>query len=305
MNNPPANIQWGVRWPVPRTSVALTALIAAGTFAIGACAPSAESESPETDRTYEDAADSLVSMWIDSVGGMDRYHEFQSATYTVETILYDTLSGRVKRSRPRYVWIKKGPNGEETRVERWEPSGFIEQGFDGVTAWALHDGAVLPDTAKDAREALYVSRDLFYWIGLPYKLRDPGVILTYRGMVSRPGMEFRADPTQPAVSPPDNGYHAVGVSFEAGVGEHQDVFMYYFEPGEVFPTEVTYVEEGRTNINRMLWTESSWAGEFNYPYPARRDFITESGKRTKVLTIYDVTLNSDIPQSVFEGPTSE
>ena len=43
----------------------------------------------------------------------------------------DSLTGRLKRDRPRYVWIKKGPQGEETRVERWETYGFIEQGFNG------------------------------------------------------------------------------------------------------------------------------------------------------------------------------
>ena len=162
---------------------------------------------------------------------------------------------------------------------------------------------MLPDSSKEWREALYVARDLFYWMGLPFKLRDGGVILTYHGMVSRPGLEFRPDPNAAGETPLENGYHAVGVSFEAGVGEHQDVFTYYFEPGAGFPVEVTYVEEGRTNVNRMLWGETGRAGDLGYPYPLGRDFITESGKRTKALVIYDVVTNPDVPQATFDPPT--
>ncbi len=291
-----SNRSGAVAWPVVIGGFALAAAIATVTVMMTSPRESAfATPSPNM-------ADSLIGLWIDSVGGMERYHEFQSAQFTVATVLYDTLTGRIKRNRPRYAWIKKGPYGEETRVERWETYGFIEQGFNGTTSWALLDGAVLPDTTKDGREALYVSRDLFYWMGLPFKLRDPGVILTYRGKVSRPGAEVRDDPTAAPVQPPADAYHAVAVSFEAGVGEHQDVFTYYFLPGAGFPIEVTYVEEGRTSLNRATWGPTERAGEIRYPYPAARDFMTESGKRTKTLLIYDVVINADLPQELFDPP---
>ncbi len=246
-------------------------------------------------------ADSLVGVWIDALGGMNMYHDFQSASFTVTTVLYDTLSGREKRSRPRYVWIKKGPHGEETRVERWETGGLIQQGFNGRDqAWAAVEGTLLPDSAKDAREALYVSRDLFYWFGLPFKLRDPGVFLEYRGMSELPGRAWTN-----AASSTASGrlYHAVGVSFGEGVGEHQDVFVYYFAPGRASPVEVTYVEEGRQNLSRLMWGETVRAkGSLPYPYVARRDWLTLSGKLTKALVISDVVINPDVPQSRFEKP---
>jgi hypothetical protein len=242
-------------------------------------------------------ADSLVGLWIDSVGGMETYHAFGSASFTVTTELYDTLSGRLKRARPRYVWIKKGPHGEETRVERWEGNDFIEQGFNGRDeAWAALNGELLPDTAKDARQALYVSRDLFYWIGLPYKLRDPGVYLSYHGMRERPGATWQGE------TPPGERFHAVGVSFGVGVGEHQDVFTYYFPVASGFPYEVTYVEEGRESLDRLLWGETRRAGDMRYPYVMRRDWVTASGKRTKALVISDFVINPEIPQGLFEVP---
>ena len=262
-------------------------------------AGSSEAQQRGPDR--DPIADSLIGLWIDSVGGMETYHGFQSASFTVTTIIYDTLTGRIKRSRPRYVWIRKGPHGEESRIERWEVAGFIEQGFNGLLTWATLNGRLLPDTARDSRQALYVARDVFYWFGLPYKLKDPGVYLRYHGMQMRPGAELRAKPTEPPTSPPIR-YHAVRVSFGEGVGEHQDVFTYYFSPGRAFPVEVTYVEEGRTNLNRLLWGETQRFGAIGYPAVIERQWITRSGQRTKKLVISDVVVNPAVPQDLFEIP---
>ena len=257
---------------------------------------------PPRPATQDAMADSLIGLWIDSVGGMETFGALRTAHFTVTTQLFDTLSGRLKRSRPRYAWIKQGPHGEETRVERWEGDDFIIQGFNGRDpAWAVMNGAGLSDTAMDAREALYVARDLFYWIGLPFKLRDPGVHLRYLGLRERPGRPWAGELDRVRRAP--NGrYHAVQVSFGPGIGEHSDVFTYYFAPGRGFPFEVTYVEEGRTNINRLIWGSTERVGDIAFPYVVRRDFITESGKRTKALMLGDVAINLDVPQVRFERP---
>lgn len=247
-------------------------------------------------------ADSLIGLWIDSVGGMEMYQRFQSASFTITTVLFDTATGRIKRTRPRYVWIKKGPHGEETRIERWESAGLIQQGFNGRDpAWAAVEGEFLPDSAKDAREALYVSRDVFYWFGLPFKLRDPGVALHYLGMRERPGAPWSGE-TDGTGNASAGQYHAVGVTFGEGVGEHQDVFTYYVAPNHGFPTEVNYVEEGRTSLNRLIWGETRFASDLGYPYVRSRDWITASGKRTKALVVSDVVINPEIPQGKFERP---
>lgn len=282
--------------PVPQRAAPramLRMLAAAWTVILAIGLPAREA----TARQQDPVADSLVGLWIDSVGGMETYRAFHSASFTVTTELYDTLSGRLKRARPRYVWIKKGPHGEETRVERWESSDFIEQGFNGRdAAWAALNGELLPDTAKHSREALYVSRDLFYWVGLPYKLRDPGVYLSYEGLRERPGAVW------PGETPPGECFHAVVVSFGVGVGEHQDVFTYYFTPGGAFPYEVTYVEEGQESLNRLLWGETRRTGDTRYAYVVRRDWLTPSGKRTKALVISDVVINPELAQQRFEVP---
>ncbi|MDH3455267.1 MAG: hypothetical protein OER90_00370 [Gemmatimonadota bacterium] len=253
-------------------------------------------------QTIDPVADSLVGLWTDSVGGMRTFEALRTAEFTVTTFLYDTTTTRLKRARPRYVWLAKGSFGEATRVERWEGDDFIVQGFNGRDpAWAVMNGEWLNDSAKDASEALYVARDLFYWIGLPFKLRDPGVHLSYLGLRERPGSPWSGERDFEHRAP-DGRYHAVAVSFGAGVGEHQDVFTYYFAPGSGFPLEVTYVEEGRENINRLLWGPTARSGDLAFPHVTRRDFITASGKRTKALVIENVTVNAAVLPERFERP---
>ena len=287
----------------PRSVLAAGRTVAFGlTLAAGISACASSEGTPLSDSPPDVVADSLITLWIDSLGGMATYEAFQSASYTITTVIYDTLSGRVRRMRPRYVWIKRAPSGQETRVERWEGNDFIAQGFNGQEAWATLNGQMLPDTAKDRREVRYVAGDLFYWPGLPYKLRDDGAFLHYRGMVSRPGAEFRADPTSPRQNPPAAGYHGVAVTFGENIGDHQDAWAYYFAPGKGFPTEVTYIEEGRTDINRVVWGDTERFGDLDYPIVIQRDWLTESGKRTKALVVSDVVINPEIAQEMFERP---
>lgn len=279
--------------------------IAMGTILVGAvtaCQPAGEDPTGEfaSDSPPEVIADSLIGLWIDSLGGMETYRNFESASYTITTVMYDTLSGRVKRMRPRYVWIKKGPYGQETRVERWEGNDFIVQGFNGRDEWATLNGEFLPDTAKDWRETRYVAGDLFYWPGLPFKLRDDGVFLHYRGISDLPGAVFRTDPAEAVPSTGAARYHAVGVTFGEDIGDHQDTWAYYFEPGDAFPTEVTYVEQGLESISRVFWGKTKRVGDIRYPVVAQRDWMTRSGKRTKALVVSDFVVNPDIAQSMFE-----
>ena len=105
-----------------RAVASLAAGLAVGvTIAWTAVASPRLGQEPISDSPPDVIADSLIGLWIDSLGGSATYDGFQSATYTVTTVLYDSLSGRITRTRPRYVWIKKGPKGLEARVERWEP----------------------------------------------------------------------------------------------------------------------------------------------------------------------------------------
>ena len=61
----------------------------------------------------------------------------KTARYTLTTEMYDRESGRLRRTRPRYVTIARTDVGELSRIERWEGDDFIQQAWNGSAAWAV------------------------------------------------------------------------------------------------------------------------------------------------------------------------
>ena len=103
--------------------------------------------------------------------------------------------------------------------------------------WARYNGEALVPGDKDYDEVLYVAGDVHYWIGLPFKLSDPGVNLHDRGV-------------------DDQGRQVVGVSFGEGVGLHDgDSWQYWFEKDRTWPVQVAYKEENRTNWNLLRFED--------------------------------------------------
>lgn len=265
------------------SSVLLLLLAGAGSGWTGSAGAGPAGAAPQT--SADPMADSLVGRWIEALGGMETFHDFRTARYTLTTELYDPATGRLQRARPRYVTLAK-MNGEQlARIERWnwDGSNFIVQAFDGDTAWAYVDGEPAPPGQMDADEALYVTRDVFYWFSLPYKLRDPGVNLHYDGT-------------------DEQDRHVVRVTFGQGVGEHQDVWWYLFRDGRTWPVEVRYQTDGTGGVTRLHW-EGIRSVE-DYLYPAERVYVTERDRTWKILRMSDVELNLDVPPATFTDPAA-
>ncbi len=223
--------------------------------------------------------DPLLADWLEAAGGFEAWDQVHDARFTVTTVWFDSTGSEVRR-RPRFVWIKKGP--ERSRIERQESEGYYVQAHDGVTQWATLDGVRLPEDHKATAEVLYVARDVFYWFGLPYKLGDAGVHTA----------PIPADST---------GRPGVRVTFGEQVGEHPgDRWFYYFDAGDPFPAEVHYIEQGYTSVDRTRWSDFQQAGPITYV--AVREFYNDQGVRTKQLIISDVLINPGIDDSVFSVP---
>lgn len=220
-------------------------------------------------------AEALVTKWIDAAGGPRIWDNVKDLRYTVTTIWYDTTGNEVRR-RPRYVWIKKTNDGFRVRVERTEAEGKYIQIWNRG-AFASLNGRVLDDTARAAREVEYVAGDLTYWVGLPWKLRDPGVNL---------------------IAEADN---VIQVTFGAGVGAHDgDRYWYYWrDPNSPLPTEVHYIEEGKKEAdrNRILLRDPRSLGPGLYF--GRRAMVTATGAPVRDLVMTDVVVNRGIADSVF------
>jgi hypothetical protein len=251
---------------------------------MSSCEPVAKEENPAAGSSVESGdafAVSLVDSWIDALGGMRPYWNLETARFTLTTEIYDPESGRLKRTRPRYVTIRRGEAGEWARIERWEGNDFIQQGFNGSEAWALMNGLLLPDSAKDRREVEYVSGDVNYWIALPFKLKDPGVFISYGG-----------EDTE--------GRHDVQVTFGEGVGDHQDVWHYYFMDGQTWPVEVTYQEPTSRAPSRTVWEDITTVD--GYTHVGRRVHLDADGRVWKVIRRHDVEINPTVPTEHFSLP---
>jgi hypothetical protein len=256
-----------------------TGLLAIPVFALVSPPPD---PSPASSRAGNDpVADSLVRRWVDAVGGLEAFRRLEGARYTLTTEMWDPESGRLRRTRPRYVTIAKTPRGQATRIERWEGNDFIAHGTDGDTVWATYNGEPLSPGDKDYDEVRYVSGDVHYWIGLPYKLLDPGVNLHDLGR--------------------DQGMHLVGVSFGEGVGLHDgDQWRYWFREGETWPEKLAYREEGRENWNVLSFQDVRTVD--GYVFVGRRVHVDEDGGVWKILRTHDFELNPDLEMERFRRP---
>lgn len=270
--------------PRRRRGVALgvaLCLLAAAAGCGGGSGPGDEGGVAEAEgRAPVPAADSTLETWIRAAGGPGAWEEVRSVRYTVTTVLYDS-AGRVRWMRPRRVEIRKGPRGFESRIERPEAEGLYVQVFTGDTAWATLNGAPLPPDHPAAEEVEYVGRDVYYWIGLPWKLLDPGVNRETTALADS-GRELR-------------------VSFGGDVGQHPgDRYFYRFLDDDPWPEQVHYVEQGTEGRTRTLWRDFESAGPI--VYVGVRRYVDEAGRRTKELRIDDVQVNSSLPDSLFAPP---
>jgi len=242
------------------------------------------SPSPVVQDAEDDArADELVDRWIEAVGGREAFSELRTARYALTTELYESDTGRLRRARPRYVTLAKTPQGNLTRIERWEGNDFIVQTWDGETVRATMNGEPLAPGDKDWDETAYVSGDVHYWMGLPYKLRDPGVNLHYVGE--------------------DQGMELVGVSFGEGVGLHDgDQWRYWFEEGHTWPARLAYREEDSENWNVLSFQDMQEEGDYVY-VGARVHYDDEGeGGVWKILRTGDLEWNPELPEGTFDQP---
>lgn len=274
----------GSRWRPERAGArrwaerAALALALMGGAAVAAAAQTSSSEGAR--------AVALVDGWIEAMGGPDAWSAVDDIRYTVTTVWFDEEE-RERRRRPRFVWLDKTARGPRVRVERTESEGHYVQVWDGSGAWATLDGELLPDTAFAVEEIPYVSGDLGYWIGLPWKLKDEGVELTHVG----------EDPHGPG--------EAVRVTFGVGVGLHdQDRYWYYFDERTApYPTEVHYIEQGHPDSDRNVSMWGEWREAPGLSYVGERLYRNDEGKRTKALIFSNIVVNAGAADWLFQRPS--
>lgn len=265
-----------------QNSAALAALVLC--TALSGCSGAVASTPPaevEFHGQGDASAQAYVARWIEALGGMQAFWNAERAQYTLTTEMWDAESGRLRRTRPRYVAIARSPEGLHTRIERWEGDDFIAQGWHPEGQWATYNGEFLSEGDKDFDEADYVGGDVHYWFGLPFKLTDPGVNIHDEGLDAE-------------------GRFVVRVTFGENVGDHQDTWRYYFTDEGTWPVQVDYTEDGSTNTNSTRWEDIRQQDGFFYV--GRRVHFDTEGRTTKVLAVSDVLINPDFPTTLFTAP---
>lgn len=252
----------------PQLCFDMRSILVAMVFCV-ACASAAHAQ-------RDPRAEKLVSGWIDASGGAGIWDKVRDLRFTITTVWYDS-TGNIVRQRPRFVTIDKRRSPYRVRIERTEPEGRYVQVWNNIPRASLN-GRMLPDTARAVREVEYVAGDLTYWIGLPWKLRDHGVHLSYAE---------------------EGGVPVVHVTFGAGIGLHDgDRYWYYWrDPASPFPTEVHYIEQGKTERMQVMFSERARINRVSVF--TRRTIKNAQGLLLRALVISDVVVNRDVSESLF------
>lgn len=188
-------------------------------------------EQPKTvhpiDRLPNNQAGEVVKKAIDYVGSWDKWAAKETFSFYKNITAYDTTGQQLRHTRQLHQYRLKPHFGARMT---WEKAGkkyvIINN---GQQAWKYEDGKELTDD-KSKNEAWNSSYGSNYVVAMPYKLTDPGVILTYDGIDTLAGNKI---------------VHALKVEYEKGAGSSGGfhTWWYYFDK-ETYDMVANYLDYG-------------------------------------------------------------
>ncbi len=172
---------------------------------------SISTQSPESIRGME-----LLEKCIAKHGGIENWKKFAGLSYEVERggkTLYQLTELKDRRS--------------------YSKSEKFRLGSDGKQVWVTPNADNVP--GKSA--AFYYNLD-FYFVAIPFVLKDPGVNVTYLGKASPDGEE----------------YDLLKINFNAGVGlSAEDLYFLYLDPNnhqlKILTYTVSYFDKTNEKVN--------------------------------------------------------
>jgi hypothetical protein len=170
-----------------------------------------------TPSNEEVAGQAILEKCVSAHGGFDRWQSFEGLEYTL--INNGTPIYQLTQLKDRRAYLK---------------AQDFEIGFDGEKAWARPDLESVP--TKSA--AVYYNLD-FYFLAMPFVLKDPGVFTSYQGTTVIDGLE----------------YETLKVTFGGSVGlTPQDIYFLYLDP-------TTYIL--KILVYSITYNDPSKGNEFN------------------------------------------
>ncbi len=136
---------------------------------------------PGSARGQDAKAQALLDKVIAAHGGMQAWDNLRDFTFALRRTILSPQGDVTGASVSLYYMKRFG----KARVETLTGKGLQVQGFDGQKPWVTVDGK--PDTREEAlRAAHFQAINWWYWWGIPFKLKDPGVILQDKGTGASP-----------------------------------------------------------------------------------------------------------------------
>ena len=233
-------------------------------------------------------AQALLEKVIAAHGGMQAWHDLKDMTFTITQVALNP-QGHVAGATVSLYYMKR--HGK-TRVETITSKGLLVQGFDGQKPWVTLGGR--PETSEEAlKRAHFLSVNWWYWMGVPFKLKDPGVMLRYKG-----GSTFRGKPID-----------ILEVMFEKGVGETSDRYTYSIDQKtyQILCVEFqlqpgVWPNVGGPTPGRSTWLDYKKEGPFTLH--TRRIFYgnPELTDKRAILLLHDFKFNTGLPDQLFAAP---
>jgi len=158
----------------------------------------------------------LLDECISAHGGMRNWNKFAGLSYEIESggkSLYQLTQLKDRRT--------------------YTKSKDYELGSDGKQVWVKPNANKVP--GKSA--AFYYNLD-FYFVAIPFVLKDPGVQVTYMGKAT----------------PDDQEYDLLKISYETGVGlSAEDLYFLYLDPTthqlKILTYTVSYFDKTNEKVN--------------------------------------------------------
>lgn len=216
----------------------------------------------------------VLEKCIEAHGGLDTWKSFLGLEYNLDDNGKQVYQLTHLKNRRAYLKSKK-----------------YEVGFDGKVAWALPDA----DEVSGQSAAFYYNLD-FYFIGIPFLLKDPGVTAEYAGKTNIN----------------DKEYESLKITFGSGVGlTPEDVYYLYIDPEthllEILTYSISYFDQENAGINSAK-VYSDYREVQGLPMPHKMENFEWAdgtmGKSKNHLRLFsDIKFLKEIPnETIFEVP---
>lgn len=252
---------------------------------------SAKEETPTTsqiqalERLPDTEAGNIVRMAIDWAGGWESWAGKKTVSYQKTTTYLDSTGATERQVRQLHQYqLHPAFKARMSWVEKGDEYVIVNN---GQQAWKFKNGEEM--TGQDAKNHAWNSSfGSHYVFSMPFKLADPGVILTYEGLDTL-----------------DNGQevYSLKVAYEEGAGSSGGMhdWWYFFDP-ETNALTANFLDHGN-GFSYTTYEDFDTIGELQIQSKRHSYLTNEKKAMIRLRTIYeneDIRFNVPLSEDLFE-----